>query len=1094
MTGDGAMGDDELDRAIGDWLDRKESEPGLLPGAFAATLPAPLRALFLAELEALAEVDGLATQAPPRDLPRRFGDFRVLGELGRGAMGSVYDAEQVSSGRRVALKVMHAHIARDLRSASRFQREARTAAALVHPGIVPVLAFGETDDAAWLAMARVEGRSLQRLLAAAVDARDVDHVRARALLDEPRRLARVLADAADALEFAHRHNVVHRDVKPANLMLGDDGRIVVLDFGLATAHASEAPALTRTGDLLGTPLYMAPEQAVGAENGMPQSDVYALGAVLYECLCGRPPAPPGPLATVIDAILNREPDDPRRLRRSVPDALANIALQCLEKEPARRYATAAALADDLRRFVDGVPVRARPVGLLQRSMRRLRRRPALAVLGAAVLLLVPAVVLSVVSAGQRASQATSLQRELDLARIPELLGRAPERLTVFGGASLRFWSRLGLGEHVAAGPGARSPEADRALQLAGQLAAAHPGDAQVLRTLAEALLDVGDDAARTGEVLAALLALPHATPADRAMAAVWHRQRGDAATAERLRAGLPEDDPQVAYWLGFWHQLAQDHGAAIAAFTRAIRPELDVERRYFALLHRGWCRTCPDVCELERAQDDLLQAHALRPRHGTARLLWATLRCLEASSAEQLNEPVAAVTEVLANAEPWLHVLTARVLQALAEAGTWQSGPVHFGAEFSPIGVLPVQPEFAAAFAGLSLQLLDGALQQAPRQFEAQFHRIAALALLGRHDEALLAADELQAASPASRAAVLHLQRARVQLAAGRTQRAREAVDRALDLDHRFAAAWRFAAGLAAHTGDRSRELFALERAILCLRESARDACVFPDAAAMLPELQLARARALHALGRDAEALAVLDEHAGGVLAGEQSARFRVPRALLRAQLGAVAASGDVVPAIAAGSPLAWLTTPAPAQPVAVTPAVRAALWRHWLPAPTAQQLAADASIERTLQAHGARAPASFPDAGTPLITVLPHVPALVQGSNAVERLLQLADERLAHDRENGEARLLRALVLFLDDRSADAARFLADTLDAHPDDLRGRYLLAAAARASGDQQLLRLALQRDRTPLAPVVLDAARAALRAPVAVTGEELVSALR
>ncbi|MGB3967807.1 MAG: serine/threonine-protein kinase, partial [Planctomycetota bacterium] len=364
--------DDRLDQAIGDWLLRKEAEPSLLPGEFAHDLPEPLRSVFLRELEAIAEVDGLTIAAPSRDLPRRFGDFRVLGELGRGAMGAVYDAEQVSTGRRVALKVVHPHVARDLSSAARFQREARTAAALQHPGIVPVLGFGETDGAAWLAMARIEGRSLQRLLAAVADPRDVDHDRAKDLFREPRRLAQALAEAADALEFAHRDNVVHRDVKPANLMVTDEGRVVVLDFGLATAREPDAPTLTRTGDFLGTPLYMAPEQAVGAQNGTPASDVYALGAVLYECLCGATPVASGPLATVLDAILNRDPVDPRRRRAGVPDELARIALQCLEKEPARRYASAGALADDLRRFVDGSGVHARRSGVLGRSLRRLR--------------------------------------------------------------------------------------------------------------------------------------------------------------------------------------------------------------------------------------------------------------------------------------------------------------------------------------------------------------------------------------------------------------------------------------------------------------------------------------------------------------------------------------------------------------------------------------------------------------------------------------------------------------------------------------------------------------------------------------------------
>jgi serine/threonine protein kinase len=257
--------------------------------------------------------------------------------------------------------VLRPTVAGDLRSAARFQREARTAASLVHPCIVPILGFGEEQGCSWLAMGLVEGRSLQRLLAARDAPGDVDHARANEVLGDPRWLATALADAADALDFAHRKNVVHRDVKPGNLMVGDDGKLLVLDFGLASARPGDesTESLTRTGDFLGTPLYMAPEQTAGADAATARSDVYALGAVLYECLCGAPPVPPGPLPAVLDAIRSRDPDDPARRRAGVPPELGRVAMQCLEKEPARRYESAAALADDLRRFVDGQPVRAR---------------------------------------------------------------------------------------------------------------------------------------------------------------------------------------------------------------------------------------------------------------------------------------------------------------------------------------------------------------------------------------------------------------------------------------------------------------------------------------------------------------------------------------------------------------------------------------------------------------------------------------------------------------------------------------------------------------------------------------------------------------
>jgi tRNA A-37 threonylcarbamoyl transferase component Bud32/tetratricopeptide (TPR) repeat protein len=1090
--------DERLEQAIGDWLVQKENEPALLPGEFARTLPADLRAVFLRELELLAEIDGLTTMAPSRDLPRRYGDFRVLGELGRGAMGAVYDAEQVSTGRRVALKVLHPHIAGEPAAAQRFRREARTASALVHPGIVPVLDCGETDGTAWLAMARIEGRSLQRLLAAAEDPRDVDHARAKALLAEPVQLAGALAEIADALAFAHEHGVVHRDIKPANLMRGDDGSMVVLDFGLATAREADAPSLTRTGDLLGTPLYMAPEQAHGAENGTPRSDVYALGAVLYECLCGVPPVAPGPLAAVLDAILNRPAVDPRRRRPGVPAELARIALQCLEKDPRDRYASAAALAADLRRFAAGEAVHARGSGWLQRSARAVRRRPARAVWPLVVGLSLLSALLVWGLAARRGAQVVTLQGRLDLQRIDELLASSPERLTVFGGASQRFYVRLGLGEALGSDL-ERSPGAAEALRLAAALVDAFPDDVEVRRAQARARLDVGDDLAAADAAIAALLALPDATAGDRMMAAVWARRQGRADEARRLAAEVGDAAaPDVAFWRGFWHQDEQDHEAAIAAFTRALAGvgsqagALDAERRYFALLHRGWCRSCPDIAQLRAAQDDLLQAAALRPRYGTARLLWAALRCLEARTAADLGEPVAAVQEVLAGAAPWVHVLTARVLLALAEGGALQHGPVAFGAEFSPIGVLPVRAEFAPAFAGVALGLLDGLLRAEPDSFAAGFHRAAALALLDRHGEALSGLQQLQAKASAAQLPALELQRARVQLASGLPQRALTSVQRARSLQPRYVAAWRFEALVAAHLGERSVQLQALEQALATIAAVGRDPSVLPDAAAWWPELQLERAAALRSVGRDREAIELL-RHGdfGGALAGADSPRVRQQR---RWALQAVEASTELAApvALAADSPLRWLASAA-APPTTVDADARSALLRGWLPASAlAGAFAVEPMLQPVLQLRGALVPADLESA--PLQAVFANLPALLAREGGAEALDRVAGRLLDAEPEHGEARLLRALVWQHTRRSAESAAYLAGTLAAHPDDLRSRYLLAVAARALGDRELLRAALRRERTPLSAPELDAVSAALPLAERVPAVELFAAAR
>lgn len=1078
-------GDDELDRAIGDWLLRKEDDPALLPGDFARELPVALRSEFLRELESLADLDVAATQAAPRDLPRRFGDFRILGELGRGAMGAVFAAEQVSFGRRVALKVMHQHVADEPMARSRFRREAHTAATLEHKGIVRVLDFGETDGRAWLAMAFVDGRSLQRLIAAAKHPRDVDHGRAQEILGDPRRVARAIAGVAEALAFAHQHGVVHRDVKPANLMVDSDGAFLVLDFGLATALDRDAPTLTRTGDFFGTPLYMAPEQAKGAANGTPASDVHSLGAVLYECIAGVPPFAPGPLAAVLDAILRVDAVDPRQHRRSVPDGLARIALQCLEKDPRDRYPSAAALAADLHRFAAGETVLARGSGFA-RSFRRWRRRPG-PLLAAVVLAAVLVGALSL--AWRQGAEVRSLQARLDLQQVDEMLALAPERATAFGGASRRFYARLGITD-LAGGTGGRSAAADRAIELAEAAVARVPEDVAGWRTLAIARLDMGDDPVATERALRGLLALARCTDADRTMAAVWLRQQGRDEEARALRAPLDSPDPEVAYWLGFWHQDEQDHPRAIDAFSRALSgAELPQERRYWALLHRGWCRTCPDVLQLQAAQDDLLQAAALRPRHPTPTLLVAALRCLLAETSADLQAPVAMVQQALQGAEPWVHRLAAQVLLAMAEAGTVADGPLAFGAEFSPVAVLPVRPEFAAAFAGLALQLLDELCARGADDPEAELLRLTALTLLGRDAEALRAAASLRTRWPAERAAALDRHVARIHLATGAPARALDEIAASLAREPRSIAGLRLEALAAARVGDLLRESVALDALAVRLSGSAREVCVFPDAAAMLAEVQLARARSLHASGmvQEARQLLLSDGEFGGPLAGASSARVEAQRRFWLDQLfGSSVANAPPLP-IAPGSPLRWLVD-REVEPVGrVDDAMRAALWRGWLPA--AMRLPADPRIDHLGQPRGA-VPSDLDRA--PFAVLAAHVGELLQQPGGEQRLLASLDARLQAAPQHEEAWLLRAVLLHRTGQDRQALDCLRSGGLVGGPDLRVRYLTAVLALLLGDRPLLREALRRGDPPLSASELDQAGARLPLVNRPRGEQLLAA--
>ena len=355
--------------------------------------------------------------------------YEVEAILGRGGMGVVFKARHLRLNRTVAIKTLLGGGSAGPRERERFQREAETVAALRHPNVVQLYDVGEEEGRPYFTMEFVDGGSLALKLAGS---------------PQPARpSADLVSTLADAVHAAHRGGIVHRDLKPGNVLLAADGTPKISDFGLARRLEGGA-ALTLSGVLVGTPSYMAPEQALGRAAAVgPATDVYALGAILYELLTGRPPFRAATGAETVQQVISQEPAPPSRLNAQVPRNLETICLKCLHKEPARRYSSAEELADDLRRFGEGRPIQARRVGWSERTWRWSRRNPTVAALVATSLALVGlasggGVWFLQQRAGRRAelrgevvtavAQAESLRKRFHYHEARELLEQARQRL------------------------------------------------------------------------------------------------------------------------------------------------------------------------------------------------------------------------------------------------------------------------------------------------------------------------------------------------------------------------------------------------------------------------------------------------------------------------------------------------------------------------------------------------------------------------------------------------------------------------------------------------------------------------------------------
>ncbi len=569
---------------------------------------------------------------------KRLGDFELLREIGRGGMGVVYEARQVSLNRPVALKLLPPGLGLTPQAVQRFQREAQAAAKLHHTHIVPVYAVGETDGSHYYAMELIDGQPLaaivrdlrgggsnplldvamtQTAAEAPAPARDGPSAESTTSLGGTslsdgssgsrrwlEKVARLVADVADALHYAHGRGIVHRDIKPANLLLASDGRLCVTDFGLA--QVAQEPGMTVSGSFLGTPAYMSPEQiAVGRIKVDHRTDIYSLGTVLYELLTLERPFPGEGREQILAGILTKEPKAPRRVNPRIPQDLETICLKAIEKDPDRRYATALAMAQDLRLFLQHGVITARRTGLLRRAMKFVRRRPVTTTATVAVLLVV--LVLAVAWRATSRQAIESAMRALADAKLHMSQGEYRDAL-----------------QHV-----------ERALAVDGDLPEAHlirarqlinMGRAADAASEAQTLLERNPDEWTVHMILAAAARSQEGgarfgTSVDEHIRVVESRAP-DTADAHYLRSLVADTD--TAALLHLDRALALDPGHADALFERSQR---------LSLLHR-----------FDAALADCDRLIAARPRSARARLQKASVyRHSQAKerSAEEIEKAVA---------------------------------------------------------------------------------------------------------------------------------------------------------------------------------------------------------------------------------------------------------------------------------------------------------------------------------------------------------------------------------------------------------------------------------------------------------------------
>ncbi|TWU26830.1 Serine/threonine-protein kinase PrkC [Novipirellula galeiformis] len=356
--------DSLLDSVMADYVERQEKGLSPDPNQYLISYPQ-----FADELKSFFRNhhwlagDPSPAIVPPTLVGTRIGPYQIECEIARGGMGVVYRANQDNLGRPVALKLISSGVLACEEERRRFRIEAEAAAGLHHPGIIAIHDIGSWGGYEYFSMTLVEGPTLQQN----VDDRSLDN----RCFDDPE-AAKIVRDVACAVAYAHRAGIVHRDLKPENILIADDGRPLVADFGLAKWHRDGA-LVTRTGQVLGTPHYMSPEQAAGVRDVNEAADIYSLGAILYALLTGHPPHQEQSAAEILRAVLHDDPISPRLIRHTIPTDLEAICLKAMHYEADCRYPSAEAFADDLDRYLAGEEVAACSSGILDRVAREIRR-------------------------------------------------------------------------------------------------------------------------------------------------------------------------------------------------------------------------------------------------------------------------------------------------------------------------------------------------------------------------------------------------------------------------------------------------------------------------------------------------------------------------------------------------------------------------------------------------------------------------------------------------------------------------------------------------------------------------------------------------